>query len=447
MAAKSSQYFAIQGNQTKRIYDGRYNVARPANTNGPPIQLFNPAFAYFSSKAFDPEYHVPKEFIQDVIGFMATFAAIHCSEVDRTKHLHPSLAKIIGWPIVAAENRDRTVPDAVVNSYSYGHHRLFLIISEEKNEFGDGGSDPSVQASFSFQRVMSQEENVWVREGCCFPVFLIAHAGPWLTVSGAIITSEYFIWIPIHSVCDDEQYFRVGRVLYALRESVKRLDMWYRTVLKIDENPPISSRFRFCPTPDAFLHDSKPVTFAYVTPLERDPSCMTYLAKTKEGNRVVVKFVTRYGADAHHVMAAAGFAPKLLYHGLINIKDDMPSYGNLRMVVMEYVEGMTLHDAIQGKKCLPGFSASLRKAIVLLHCQNFVFGDLREPNIMVTPDGNAQLIDFDWAGQEGVVTYPPSISPSILWAKGTRALEFIRKEHDLHMVTLVEADYKKHCSM
>ncbi|KAG6370422.1 kinase-like domain-containing protein [Boletus reticuloceps] len=150
-----------------------------------------------------------------------------------------------------------------------------------------------------------------------------------------------------------------------------------------------------------------------MTPLERDPSCMMYLAKTEEGNHVVVKFVTRYGADAYLVMAAAGFVPKLLYHGVINIKDDIPSYGNTRMVVMEYVEGMTLHDAIQGKICLSGFSASLRKAIEFLHHQNFVFGDLREPNIMVTPDRNVQLIDFNWAGQEGVVTYPPLISPSI----------------------------------
>ncbi|KAG6374276.1 hypothetical protein JVT61DRAFT_4298 [Boletus reticuloceps] len=137
------------------------------------------------------------------------------------------------------------------------------------------------------------------------------------------------------------------------------------TILKINEIPPISSHFS--PTPDTFLHDGKPVTFTYMTSLEQDPSCMTYLAKTKERNHVVVKFVTRYGVDAHLVMVAAGFTPKLLYHGVINIKDDMLSYGNMWMVIMEYVEGMTLHNAIQGKICLPEFSTSLRKAIEFLH--------------------------------------------------------------------------------
>lgn len=156
-AAKSSTYYVIQANETKRIYDGRYNVKTPANTNGPPIQLFNPAFAYFSSRAFDPGYRVPKGAMRDVRELMTRFAAIHHTEADRTKHLRTLCSKIIGRPMVAGETREGVVPDAVVTS-SESHNLLYLIIGEEKNEFGDGGSDPSVQASFSFQRIMRREQ-------------------------------------------------------------------------------------------------------------------------------------------------------------------------------------------------------------------------------------------------------------------------------------------------
>lgn len=42
--AKLSQYFAIQGNKNKRIYNNCYNITRLRDTNRPPIQLFNLAF-------------------------------------------------------------------------------------------------------------------------------------------------------------------------------------------------------------------------------------------------------------------------------------------------------------------------------------------------------------------------------------------------------------------
>ncbi|KAG1862769.1 hypothetical protein DFJ58DRAFT_656728, partial [Suillus subalutaceus] len=130
---------------------------------------------------------------------------------------------------------------------------------------------------------------------------------------------------------------------------------------------------------------------------------------------VVVKFVSRYGEDIHNVMAEAGFALKLLYYGLINISSDMPSYGTLRMVVMEYVDGMTAYSV---SKLPQNFHHYLTKAIDYSHEQGFVFGDIWKPDIMITKDGKVQLIDFDWAGHKGEVRYPTSISPGIDWPDG-----------------------------
>lgn len=63
---------------------------------------------------------------------------------------------------------------------------------------------------------------------------------------------------------------------------------------------------------------------------------------------VVVKFVINYGAEAHQAMAEEGYGPRLLYHGFVDVTSNLPSYGKLRMVVMEYVHGKTLAAAQNG---------------------------------------------------------------------------------------------------
>lgn len=272
----------------------------------------------------------------------------------------------------------------------------------------------------------------------------MAHAGPWLTVLGAVLTEKCIvqrltdlIWIPAHSTIDPDQCLRVARIMHALRESVTQLRDWYDNIFKRQEPLYDISRpvrhSRFFPTPDTYMCNGNPVRFTYQEPLESHPSCVTYLAKTvaAEPINVVVKFVSKYGDDVHSAMAAAGFAPKLLYYGPINIASHMPSYGRLRMVVMEYVDGTTAYSAL---KLPENFHQDLTKAIDYCHTKGFVFGDLRKPNIMITQGSKVQLIDFDWAGREGEVRYPISISPSIAWPKGVRGNGYILKQHDLEML-------------
>ncbi|KAF9234165.1 hypothetical protein BU15DRAFT_79348 [Melanogaster broomeanus] len=409
-AIKSSEYLTIQRGDRK-IFDGRW-AADGVSTIAPPIQLFNPAFAYFSSKAFDPEYNVPHDFIRDVRDVMTQFARIHTSEEARGRHLQPLLQKMINHPLVLASNRDGTVPDALAVS-SHKDFSVYLIVGEEKNEFGDGGPDPSVQASFSFLRIFCQAQNHSLGLRCCCPTFIISHAGPWFAVLGGIITANCvvqrltdFLWIPPHSTHDEDHCFKIGRVMYALRESIQRLDVWYKTM--IDNTSPHNTKAlrpaphpRFFPSPDEYLCDGARVKFSQPV-------------------MVVVKFVTRYGEDAHREMAAAGFAPRLLYYGPINIDGDMPSYGSLRMVVMEYVDGQTFESAARKLNVSERIHADLARMIARLHAAGFVFGDLRAPNIVVTQQGQVQLIDFDWAGKEGEVTYPVSVSNAIQWPEGVR---------------------------
>lgn len=123
----------------------------------PPIQLFNPAFAFFSSKAFDPKYDVPNDVVHDVQDLMTQFALIYAKEDHRRGYLKSALTKVINYPLANVNNPDKTSPDLVAMGQC-GSLQTYLVVAEDKNEFGDGGSDPSVRAAFSFQRIFCQEQ-------------------------------------------------------------------------------------------------------------------------------------------------------------------------------------------------------------------------------------------------------------------------------------------------
>ena len=104
------------------------------------------------------------------------------------------------------------------------------------------------------------------------------------------------------------------------------------------------------------------------------------------------------------------------------------------MVVMEYVDGLTLNKEQVRREVPSSFQCDLREAFQLLHDAGYVFGDLRQPNVMMTRKGKVQLIDFDWASKDGEVKYPVGISGSIDWPAGVQGLAPIRKEHDRTML-------------
>jgi serine/threonine protein kinase len=179
---------------------------------------------------------------------------------------------------------------------------------------------------------------------------------------------------------------------------------------------------------------NKVVQFKYVEPLEVDSTCATFLATptTDTQKLVVIKFVQRYGEEAHRLLAKESLAPQLIYYGKIGVLEGDPSYGHLRMVVMEYIEGETLDNVTQ---ISPRVIGEIRHALDLLHRQGYVFGDLRRPNVMITDNGEVKLIDFDWAGFHGKSQYPLLISPNLAWPKGVEGLSIMEAWHDDDMLT------------
>jgi len=88
------------------------------------------------------------------------------------------------------------------------------------------------------------------------------------------------------------------------------------------------------------------------------------------------------------------------------------------MVVMEYIDGKSVWQMREDKTPVPVIVYEMaRKAVDLLHDNDIVFGDLRDPNILVTPEGHVLLIDFDWPGRDGESRYPASLNPGNNWAE------------------------------
>lgn len=93
----------------------------------------------------------------------------------------------------------------------------------------------------------------------------------------------------------------------------------------------------------------------------------------------------------------------------------------------------------------PSVLRDVKTAMDLLHEASLVHGDLRRPNILiieqgrsgddsmaVDSEGRGMLIDFDWVGKEGTVTYPLLINAfgAIQWAPGVSGGTPMKQEHD-----------------
>jgi hypothetical protein len=226
---------------------------------------------------------------------------------------------------------------------------------------------------------------------------------------------------------------------------------------------------RFFPYATTFSVDNRTVHFRYLMALEADATCVTYLAVLPDekpqitGQKVVVKFVSGYGEQVHKFLATNRHAPALRYYGPMDpsqlsvepaarARPGLALKG-MRMVAMDYVET---------RERAPGSAREqVHSVLFKLHSNGYVFGDLREPNVLFDTKG-VKFIDFNWCGsydanicdhglpvgvQEEInkgkdgfqgeppyAWYPLTLSEAIAWPDGMAALKPIRPIHDWTML-------------
>jgi hypothetical protein len=128
-----------------------------AERRAPPIQIYHPVFGHFWDDLTNEDLEVPAEVVRATARFMGEASGIYENEEKRRLAIRPKLLDIICVGMEKILNIDSTSPDGVVVAQALMMGEVAAIgIEEDKNEFGDGGSDPSTQAGLSYGRFWAQ---------------------------------------------------------------------------------------------------------------------------------------------------------------------------------------------------------------------------------------------------------------------------------------------------
>ena len=280
------------------------------------------------------------------------------------------------------------------------------------------------------------------REFCNFPIVFVGATANRLEISVAVCVGPIYVTklltldlsLGFHG---SDNIIRLARVFGVLSRCRADLKIYYDRVRNLDfprlsclyPNPTPLEPSKALPqlTYNQFLSRAGKPTSALVD--LGDATTVMYIATLGDANEeVIVKFTARYSEVAHCLLAMTGLAPRLHFCERV--------IGDLYMVVMELVDGKSIWQLREENVPLPAvISEEVSKAVGLLHENNIVFGDLRDPNILYDESKDrVVLVDFDWPGLDGESRYPATLNPSNAWEEGVSPYSIMRKAHDLWQV-------------
>lgn len=155
-SSKSTEYRKVQRGKFP-IYDGRYAPQNSASTMAPPVQIYHPVFGYFLDDVSNRDLAVSDDLIRCTQRLMATVSAVHEGEAAMKAEMRAALEAIFERVLFSISNSDQTSLDGLILSAE----ERAMLIAEFKREVGEGGCDPTIQASLSVLRYLAQ------REVCC----------------------------------------------------------------------------------------------------------------------------------------------------------------------------------------------------------------------------------------------------------------------------------------
>ena len=478
-AAWSDQHTTLQGKPATAIYNGTFvcdTTGQPkVVTIAPPIQIFHPIFQEFLDRINDPEFEPDIEVALKVSRLMPYSSVVHTYEDADFSELRRLLVDLSGG---------NATPDGIMIKRK-GSWDIPLVLLEYRRSIGEGGCDPSIQAAYSLRefiykdevrifhifcvlllRVFHSPQLSGFLDACGCPSFLLAGAGPYLYILGAVHTDKFIVqhltelYLKEVTPFYETRNYHVAKIFTSLRRARDTLDQYYERISDQIIISPTSTTPRdtlelrrrcFFPHATEFKEyqagmdaGSQLTEFEYTDVPNARSTNVTFFAQVKSSKRkLVIKFVDRYGMEAHELLANAGMSPQLLYCGTLDGKSDVRNdrsrvrdrfihglyLGPLRMVVMDRVEADEMG----------AWPANAREqteeAVEKLHNAGFVLGDLRLPNVLFSK-GKVFLIDFDWAGKSGEARYPRGLSRNVDWPADPESLELklIEPDHDLFML-------------
>jgi len=336
-------------------------------------------------------------------------------------------------------------------------HDLFLVqILELKNTLGLSG-DALLQAIADYSKIVAREkvrsfipvpsnpiaylglQYKPFRGYSNFPIVLVGATANRLEICIAVCVGPIYVSkllaldlsLGFHA---SDNIIRLARVFQALSLCCKHLKVYYDGVR--NSAPAKLSGLYPNPTPadlsnlppklvyQRFLSRAGQPTSALVD-LRNTTTAMYIATLDTTKQEVVVKFTTRYNEMAHRLLADNNLAPKLHYCERV--------IGDLYMVVMDRVDGKSIWQLqVKGTPIPAVVLEKVEEAVDLLHENDIVFGDLRDPNILYGADEDCvKLVDFDWPTKDEEGRYPAVLNPDNAWSEDVLPYGIMRKSHDI----------------
>ncbi|PIL30338.1 hypothetical protein GSI_07523 [Ganoderma sinense ZZ0214-1] len=321
---------------------------------------------------------------------------------------------------------------------------------EGKMRRGVGG-DSILQNFCALQRLLATQPDLrhFMQLTAC-PILMLAVEGTdmrvWGMYFGARIYGSRLFDVSLRKDLTSQERLKIAIKLQLVRNAVRKLCDFYGRLHAATRPPTIPFLF---PQPLALLQclvpPPPPEVVEHLAFLDlyivdnvdtaKDPARSLYKGVIFAGNAdavsVYVKIVpSKYGAAAHQLLAEHDppYAPKLYWcHEII------VGYTMVVMAELHKSPGsQSIHPRRRNQRDIDLVKRDIGRALRILHAADYVHGDVRQPNIVIT-NRRAHLIDFDSADLDGVAEYPASLNPKVKWPGPASALVSmpIVKEHDL----------------
>lgn len=156
-AANSGHYRKIQGSDVP-LLDGRLHDEGCHQTVAPPIQIYHPVFGSFSKNSRDLNLQIPEDVLRLTASLLRSTSRISVPEAPRESASREILAMILNVSLEHVSTQDTLSADYMSPQHTPLNVSAAPIIVEVKGELGLGGSDPSVQSSFSYAQFYCSPE-------------------------------------------------------------------------------------------------------------------------------------------------------------------------------------------------------------------------------------------------------------------------------------------------
>ena len=190
------------------------------------------------------------------------------------------------------------------------------VVLEAKREIGSKGDSNFQGASYYGIWWQARQQSPFLQRTCC-PALLLEVVGPHLRVS-ALYWLHSVVVCPLTPLINllwfgdnEEHMITIARTLAAVRATQQKLAALYVQPPAVQGLPDSSSSSNSL-RPD-FLQLTMPYPMADYAQASAMPTGRRVYTATvpSSGEQVLVRFVRRYGGDAHAAWAAAGLAPQL----------------------------------------------------------------------------------------------------------------------------------------